>query len=103
MRLASIADRRGLLALRSARQLRRLQLLTRAAKATLACSIRGNRGIERRGTEVRPQNVREIKLRVGELPQQEVGDPLFAASPNEKVGLGRVAHREIRRQHVGLE
>ena len=73
-------------------------LLAGAAEAPLAAAIRGDRRVERRGVEVRPQRVGEIELAVGELPQQEVADALLAAGADEKVGLGRVAHREVRRE-----
>ena len=75
-------------------RLRRLHLLAGAAEAPLALPIPIDRGVERGGVEIGPQHVGEIELGVGELPQQEVRDPLLAAGADEQVGLRRVGHRE---------
>src|SRR5690348_5689193 len=72
----------------------RLHLLARAPEAALAPGVRRYRGRQRARVEIGPQQVGVIKLGVGELPQQEVGDPLLAARADEQVGLGCVRHRE---------
>src|SRR5688572_13156350 len=78
--------------------LRLLELLAGAAEAPLARAVGSDRRVERRGVEVRPERFGEVELAVGELPEQEVADALLAAGADEKIGLGRVAHREIRRK-----
>src|SRR5688572_3537776 len=78
--------------------LRLLELLARAAEAPLAPAVRRDRLVERRAVEIGPQRLGEIKLGVGELPQQKVGDALLAPGADEKIGLGRIAHREIGRE-----
>jgi hypothetical protein len=40
------------------------------------------------GAEVRPKATCKKQLCVGTLPQQEITQPLFAASPYKKVNLG---------------
>ena len=39
-------------------------------------------------TELGPQDLGEHELRVGDLPQHEVGDPLLAAGPDQEVERG---------------
>src|SRR5688572_21618454 len=46
-----------------------------------------DRPVEVDGAEVRPQHRRHPQLRVGDLPQQEVGDPHLAAGPDQEVGV----------------
>src|SRR3979409_2379297 len=75
---------------------RRLDLLAGASEAAFALLVRGDRRIQRDGVEIRPQHVGEIKLGVGELPKQKIGDSLLAAGADEKVRLRRIRHREIR-------
>src|SRR4051812_8851893 len=76
--------------------LRLLDLLAGAAEAPLAAAIGFERFIERSAVEVRPKRVGEVKLRVGELPQQEIADALLAAGADKEIGLRCVAHGEIR-------
>src|SRR5688500_7096745 len=78
--------------------LRLLELLAGAAEAPLARAVGSDRRVERRGVEVRPERFGEVELAVGELPEKEVADALLTAGADEKIGLGRVAHREIGRQ-----
>src|SRR5690606_8903222 len=73
-------------------------LLARAAEASLAPAERLDRAVERDDVEVGPERVGEIQLGVGELPQQEITDALLAAGADEQIGLGRVGHRQVRRQ-----
>ena len=70
---------------------RRLTCALGAAEAPLAAGVPGERRIERRGVEVGPEDVGEVQLRVGELPQQEIADALLAAGADQQVGLGREA------------
>ena len=46
--------------------------------------------------EVRPEAVAEIQLRVGQVPEQEIADALFATGADEEVRIGRLAERELR-------
>src|SRR3954468_16464570 len=75
-----------------------LDLLARASEAPLAAAVRRNGGIQGCAIEVRPQGFGEVELRIRQLPKEEVADALLAAGADKKVRLGRVAHREIRRQ-----
>src|SRR5262249_18390020 len=74
--------------------LRRLHLLARPAEPPLPLPVPVDRGVERDRIEVGPQHVGEVQLGVGELPQQEVRDPLLPTGTDEQVGLGCVRHRE---------
>src|SRR5213075_2842519 len=73
-------------------------LLAGAAEAPLAAGVGGDRLVERRGVEIRPQRLGEVELGVGELPEEEVADALLAARADKEIGLRRVAHREVLRQ-----
>src|SRR5690606_7636242 len=81
----------------------RLELLARAPEATLPPLIRPDRVAERGGIEVGPQHVGEEQLGVGQLPEQEVADPLFAARTDEQIGLWGEMHREFAREFVFAE
>src|SRR5262245_55058275 len=48
----------------------------------------GERQAQIGGAEVGPQHVDEAELGVGALPEQEVGEPFFAAGANEEVDVG---------------
>ena len=87
-------------------------VLTRAPPAPArwsgrsAARARGTTRSRRRsaaGVEIRPEQVGEIELGVGELPQQEVRNPLLAAGADEEVGLRRVGHREERLDRLGTQ
>src|SRR5579859_1734939 len=58
----------------------------------------GDRRLQVVGAVVRPVDGLEDQFRVGALPEQEIGDPLFAAGADDQVGSGRRRGRE-----VGLE
>src|SRR3569832_1357322 len=58
-------------------------LLAGAAKTAFTGSIGGDRFVQRRRIEVRPQRIGEIKLSVGQLPQQKIADALLAAGADE--------------------
>src|SRR5262245_25184292 len=75
-----------------------LDLLAGAAEAPLARAVGNDGRVERGGVEVGPQRFGEVKLGVGQLPEQEVADALLAAGADEEVGLRRVAHRQMREQ-----
>src|SRR5712664_488366 len=75
--------------------LRRFDLVAGAAEAPLAGAIGDDRRVQRGGVEVRPQRVGEIKLGVGELPEQKIADALLATGADEQIRLGREAHGEI--------
>ena len=45
-------------------------------------------GGQRLRREVRPEDLREQKLRIGRLPQQEIGQPLLAARPDQQIRVG---------------
>src|SRR5690606_36176656 len=65
------------------------------AEAALSLGVPGERRVELLGIEVRPQAVAEIKLAVGEVPEQEVAHPRLAAGADEEVRVRRIAKREI--------
>src|SRR5579862_4722191 len=48
------------------------------------------------GRKFRPQNVREVELGVGEIPQEEVAHPPLRAGADEKVGIRQAGEREPR-------
>src|SRR4051794_30965827 len=75
--------------------LRLVELLAGTSEAAFAAAVGLDRGIEGRRVEIGPQRVGEVELAVGELPEQEVADPLLAAGADEQIGLGRVAHGEV--------
>src|SRR5258706_14294320 len=79
-------------------RLRVLQLLAGAPEAPLALAVPVDRLVECHGIEVRPQAVGEKELRVGELPKEKIADALLAAGADEQIRLGRIRHREIRRE-----
>src|SRR5438552_17432868 len=70
-------------------------------EATLPAEEVGDRAIELRRTEVRPQRRGDPQLGVRDLPQEEVRDPHLAAGPDEQVRIGH-AHGVERVVHVGL-
>src|SRR5689334_20796813 len=89
-----VTNKRSDVGCRRERQLagRLAQLLARAPETALARAVGTDRRIERGGVEIGPQRVGEIKLGVGQLPEQEVADALLAAGADEQIGLRRVAH-----------
>src|SRR5450759_1626423 len=79
------------------------QLFAGPAEAALALLIGSDGCGECFAIEVRPQQVGEIELRIGKLPQQKVADSMFAAGADEQIRLGRVSHGQIRRKGVRIE
>src|SRR5688572_12609263 len=75
-----------------------LKLFAGTTEPALTVCIGTDRLVERRSVEIWPQGFGEIELGIRELPQKKVADALFAARADEKIRLGRVAHREIRRE-----
>ena len=39
------------------------------------------------GIEVGPEHIGDVDFRVGQLPQQEVADPVFAAGADQQIGI----------------
>src|SRR5205823_12803264 len=71
--------------------------------APLTLLIRGDGRAERRSVEMGPKQVGEIKLGIGELPEQEVGETLLASGAYEKIRLRSVSHRQVRLERFGDE
>ena len=44
--------------------------------------------------EVRPQHIEEEEFRIGQLPQQEVGNALFPAGADQKIDIGQAMRVE---------
>ena len=65
----------------------RFDLLSCFAEATLPMLVVEDRLVEIALTEVGPKEIHEAELRVGQLPEQEVADPLFATGTDEQVGI----------------
>src|SRR5450756_684236 len=68
---------------------RRQQFRLQAAEAALAAVEGGQRFRKMRRAEIRPHRVGEMQLGVGALPQQEVGQPLFAAGADDEVDVAQ--------------
>ena len=79
-----------------------LHLLAGAAERR-SRAIGRDRIVERARVEVGPQQVGEIQLGVGELPEQEVADPLLAAGADEQVRLGCVVPSRGTGERLGIE
>src|SRR5512147_2193944 len=71
-----------------------LDLFAGHAEATLPPGVPAQRGLELRSIEVRPEHVAEIKLRIGQLPKQEVADAALATGAYQKIRLGRERQRK---------
>src|SRR5689334_24756723 len=74
------------------------RLFAGQAVSPLARRERCQRRFQLRNVEIRPQRVAEEDLGVGEVPQQEVADPMVAAGADEEVGIGHVAQRQRLRE-----
>ena len=70
------------------------------AETALPFGVPVDYGNERVGVEVEPQGLGKVKLRVRQLPDQEIADPLFPSGADEQIGLGGEIHREERREFV---
>ena len=66
--------------------------------ATLALLVVVDSLVEVFVAKVGPQQVGEIELGIGCLPEQEVADTQFAAGTDEEVGVGIVAGGEVATQ-----
>src|SRR5262249_46935280 len=53
----------------------------------LASAIIGDRLLQLRSAEIRPQRLGEDKLGIGALPQQEIADALLAAGADQQIGI----------------
>src|SRR6187551_3630252 len=71
-----------------------IELASSSAEAALAAGVLLERGVQVAFLEVRPEPVHEDELRVGELPEEEVRDPLLAGRPDEQVRLEQLRVRE---------
>src|SRR6187431_705849 len=60
-----------------------------ASEPTLASGELEECRVERGGPEIGPQVVAEVELSVGRLPDQEIGEALFATGPDHEVGIGQ--------------
>src|ERR1700738_5131117 len=80
----------------------------KSAEPAFAAAVLLDRAFQRRAIEVRPVHRREHELRIGRLPEQEVGEPLLARGADDEVGIGKIrrvepAADEFRRDGFRLE
>ena len=74
------------------------------AKASVAAVEIGESSVEICFGEIRPHTVGEKELGIGALPEEKVGEALFAACADQQVDFGVVCGEgpgEVRRQRVG--
>src|SRR5690242_4630047 len=69
------------------RSRRRTEVISTPSETADARLVGGERLLEVRPREVRPQHVGEMQLGVGGLPQQVVRDPLLARGPDQQIGV----------------
>ena len=74
---------------------RRDELAHRRAEPSLAAGVGVQRGLELGAAEVGPERGRELELRVGRLPQQEVRHAHLAARADDQVGVGHVGRVQV--------
>src|SRR5438067_9873626 len=74
-----------------------------APEAPLAALEREHRLEQLASAEVGPQHARDVELRVRDLPQQEVRDPLLARRADEQVGVWTVGGVEPRGDRVVVD
>jgi len=89
-----------------------LHLFAGLAETALAMGEGEDRLLELFAIEVGPQHRREIEFRIGQLPDQEIGDALLATGADEQVRFGQIVQAEpfgqafgcdlVRRQGTGL-
>jgi hypothetical protein len=60
------------------------------AEPALAPAEAGERGGEIFRLEIGPHPLGEMKFGVGALPEQEIGQPLFAAGPDDEVDVPQI-------------
>src|SRR5262245_40182143 len=65
-------------------------LCDETAKPPLALLIFANGGFERRPIEIGPIRGHKYQLAVCRLPEQEIGEPLFATRTDDEIGVGNV-------------
>src|SRR6266581_9699414 len=86
---------------RRARPLRaRLEVPLTPAEAAPAAGVVVESGAELLLAEIGPERVDEDQLGVGELPQEEVGDPQLAGSTDQKIGVGHLGRIEVGRERL---
>src|SRR5258708_4837916 len=71
-----------------------------AAIATFAPAELGDRLLEMLLAEIGPQRVDEHQLGIGALPEQEIADPLLAAGPDQKVGIGHAGSEQFALEQI---
>ena len=72
-----------------------------AAEPAFARRERGDGLRQMNGTEIRPIARQKHEFAVGGLPEQEIGQPDFAAGADHQVGIGNARGVEQRRRRVG--
>ena len=70
------------------------------AETTLPLPVFINGLHEFRFLEIRPQDLREIELGVGRLPQKKIAQTAFAAGPDEQVRIGQTGGIEMFSQEI---
>src|SRR6185436_18702258 len=70
------------------------------SEAALAAGIFAQRLLELRLAEIRPHHVEEDELRIGALPQQEIGQPLLAGGADDQVGVRNAVGRQEPRESI---
>jgi len=70
------------------------------AEAPIAALVLPDRGEEVGAAKVGPEDVGEDQLGVGELPQQEVRDPILAGGSHQHVGVGHVGRVQVAAQDL---
>src|SRR5262249_13357560 len=83
--------------------LRRPNLFAGSSEAALTLLVGSDRGVECIRVEVGPEEIGEIELRVGKLPQQKVRNALLSSGADEQVRLGRIGHRQVRLERLRLK
>ena len=63
---------------------------TRRTVAPLALLELGHRAFKLMFGKVRPQGIGEHELGVRQLPQKKVAEPLFAAGPDQEIGIRHI-------------
>jgi len=46
-------------------------------------------------TEIGPESIGKVKLRIGTLPQQKITDPTFSSCSYQQIGIGKIAGGKI--------
>ena len=65
------------------------------AETALPALVIEQRSGERYFVEIRPEHIGDVQLGVGQLPEQEVADALFAAGANQQVRINLPGSEEL--------